>query len=205
MILSEKSATFRDHALTIARQPAVLERSFGGIPIISPASVSGGERRDRARRHAAGGAAGAAAGARRLYAAGRRGGGRRDARRGGRPRGARGDRASPSSRSGSRASARRWSRDAEDRVERHFVILCFAARWTGGEPVLNEELSEARWLRPDELAALPTTPGSPRSWRRRSTACGRRAKAAARRLDAPFFRPFEPRYCVPVAIGRTSI
>ncbi len=50
-------------------------------------------------------------------------------------------------------------RDAEDRVERHFVILCFAARWTGGEPVLNEELSEARWLRPDELAALPTTPG----------------------------------------------
>ena len=50
-------------------------------------------------------------------------------------------------------------RDAEDRVERHFVILCFAARWTEGEPVLNEELSEARWLRPDELAALPTTPG----------------------------------------------
>src|SRR5581483_1627356 len=50
-------------------------------------------------------------------------------------------------------------RDAENRVERHFVILCFAARWTGGEPVLNEELSEARWLRPDELSALPTTPG----------------------------------------------
>lgn len=50
-------------------------------------------------------------------------------------------------------------RDEEDRVERHFVILCFAARWLGGEPVLNEELSEARWLRPDDLAALPTTPG----------------------------------------------
>ena len=56
-------------------------------------------------------------------------------------------------------SARRSSRDADDRVERHFVILCFAARWIGGEPVLNEELSEARWLRPDELAGLPTTPG----------------------------------------------
>ena len=50
-------------------------------------------------------------------------------------------------------------RDAEDRVERHFVILCFAARWKGGEPVLNEELSEARWLDPAELASLQTTPG----------------------------------------------
>jgi 8-oxo-dGTP diphosphatase len=50
-------------------------------------------------------------------------------------------------------------RDAQDRVERHFVILCFAARWSAGEPVLNEELSEARWLDPAELASLPTTPG----------------------------------------------
>src|SRR5262249_35350502 len=51
------------------------------------------------------------------------------------------------------------ARDAADRVERHFVILCFAARWQAGEPVLNEELSEARWLAPRELADLPTTPG----------------------------------------------
>ena len=50
-------------------------------------------------------------------------------------------------------------RDAEARVERHFVILCFAARWRGGEPVLNEELSEARWIDPAELADLSTTPG----------------------------------------------
>ncbi len=50
-------------------------------------------------------------------------------------------------------------RDADDCVERHFVILCFAARWQAGEPVLNEELSEARWLDPSELAGLPTTPG----------------------------------------------
>ena len=51
------------------------------------------------------------------------------------------------------------ARDGEDRVERHFVILCFAARWMAGEPVLNEELSEARWVNPTELASLPTTPG----------------------------------------------
>jgi len=50
-------------------------------------------------------------------------------------------------------------RDAQDRVERHFVILCFAARWQAGEPVLNEELSEAHWIDPAELAGLETTPG----------------------------------------------
>ena len=49
--------------------------------------------------------------------------------------------------------------DAQARVERHFVILCFAARWRGGEAVLNEELSEARWIDPAELANLSTTPG----------------------------------------------
>ena len=51
------------------------------------------------------------------------------------------------------------ARDGEERVERHFVILPFAARWLAGEPDLNEELSEARWVRPAELASLPTTPG----------------------------------------------
>jgi 8-oxo-dGTP diphosphatase len=51
------------------------------------------------------------------------------------------------------------ARDAQDRVERHFVILCFAARWRAGEPVLNEELDEARWIDPAELAGLKTTPG----------------------------------------------
>ena len=50
-------------------------------------------------------------------------------------------------------------RDAQDRVERHFVILCFAARWLAGEPVLNEELDDARWLDPAELSSLRTTEG----------------------------------------------
>ncbi len=50
-------------------------------------------------------------------------------------------------------------RDAQGRVERHFVILCFAARWLAGEPVLNEELDDARWLAPPELAELKTTEG----------------------------------------------
>jgi 8-oxo-dGTP diphosphatase len=50
-------------------------------------------------------------------------------------------------------------RDAQGRVERHFVILCFAARWRSGEAVLNEELDDARWLEPAALAGLRTTEG----------------------------------------------
>ena len=50
-------------------------------------------------------------------------------------------------------------RDAQGGVERHFVILCFAARWLAGEPKLNEELDDARWLDPAELAGLRTTEG----------------------------------------------
>ena len=50
-------------------------------------------------------------------------------------------------------------RDRDNRVERHFVVLPFAARWIAGEPVLNDELSEWRWVDQQELATLPTTPG----------------------------------------------
>jgi 8-oxo-dGTP diphosphatase len=51
------------------------------------------------------------------------------------------------------------ARDAEGKVERHFVILPFAARWISGEVSLNEELAEAHWLLPDDLAGLTTTEG----------------------------------------------
>jgi ADP-ribose pyrophosphatase YjhB (NUDIX family) len=50
-------------------------------------------------------------------------------------------------------------RDAQGRVERHFIIMCFAARWLRGEAVLNEELDDARWLTPNELQGLHTTEG----------------------------------------------
>jgi 8-oxo-dGTP diphosphatase len=51
------------------------------------------------------------------------------------------------------------TRDADGRVARHFVILCFAARWLAGEGRPNDELAELRWLRPAELSALRTTEG----------------------------------------------
>jgi ADP-ribose pyrophosphatase YjhB (NUDIX family) len=50
-------------------------------------------------------------------------------------------------------------RDATQRVARHFVVLAFACRWLGGEPTLNEELSEARWIDPAALAQFETTEG----------------------------------------------
>ena len=50
-------------------------------------------------------------------------------------------------------------RDKDGRVERHFVVLCFASRWLGGEPALNDELSEAAWLTLQELGGLKTTEG----------------------------------------------
>jgi 8-oxo-dGTP diphosphatase len=51
------------------------------------------------------------------------------------------------------------ARDAAGRVERHFVILPFAARWIAGEVSLNEELDEAHWLAPNELGGFRTTEG----------------------------------------------
>src|SRR4051794_12825254 len=51
------------------------------------------------------------------------------------------------------------TRDDAGRVQSHFVILAFAARWVAGEPRLNEELAEARWIRPAALPGLSTTEG----------------------------------------------
>jgi 8-oxo-dGTP diphosphatase len=51
------------------------------------------------------------------------------------------------------------ARDGEGRVERHFVVLPFAARFISGEILLNEELAEAHWLDPAGLGGLKTTEG----------------------------------------------
>ena len=51
------------------------------------------------------------------------------------------------------------ARDAQGRVERHFVILAFAARWIEGEPVPLDEIAEVRWVRPADIATLATTEG----------------------------------------------
>lgn len=44
-------------------------------------------------------------------------------------------------------------------AEGHYLIMSFAARWTSGEPVLNDELDDFRWLAPDATDDLKLTAG----------------------------------------------
>lgn len=41
----------------------------------------------------------------------------------------------------------------------HYLIMSFAARWASGEPVLNDELDDFKWLKPDALGDLKVTGG----------------------------------------------
>ena len=41
----------------------------------------------------------------------------------------------------------------------HYLIMSFAARWTSGEVVLNDELDDHRWLAPAALGDLKITGG----------------------------------------------
>jgi 8-oxo-dGTP diphosphatase len=41
----------------------------------------------------------------------------------------------------------------------HYLIMSFAARWASGEPVLNDELDDFRWLKPDATGDLKLTGG----------------------------------------------
>ena len=43
----------------------------------------------------------------------------------------------------------------------HYLIMSFAARWRAGEPVLNDELDDFKWLAPDALGDLKVTVGQP--------------------------------------------
>lgn len=43
----------------------------------------------------------------------------------------------------------------------HYVIMSFAARWRSGEPVLNDEHDDFRWLAPESLGDLRVTDGLP--------------------------------------------
>lgn len=49
--------------------------------------------------------------------------------------------------------------DGEGRVERHFVVLAFAALSASGEPVLDAELDAFGWHDPAALESLSTTDG----------------------------------------------
>jgi 8-oxo-dGTP diphosphatase len=50
-------------------------------------------------------------------------------------------------------------RGAGGKVERHFVILAFAARWRAGEATAVSELAAIEWIEPEALARFETTEG----------------------------------------------
>ena len=41
----------------------------------------------------------------------------------------------------------------------HYLIMSFAARWTAGEPALNDEHDDFKWIDPDRLGDLSVTGG----------------------------------------------
>ena len=43
----------------------------------------------------------------------------------------------------------------------HYLIMSFAARWASGEPVLNDEHDDFKWLAPESLGDLRVTDGLP--------------------------------------------
>ena len=47
----------------------------------------------------------------------------------------------------------------DGRIERHFVIMCFASRLVSGTAQANDEVAEILWLKPSELDRLHTTEG----------------------------------------------
>lgn len=49
--------------------------------------------------------------------------------------------------------------DANDRVLRHYVIMCFAARWSRGDGQISAEAPALAWVSPQQAAMLPATPG----------------------------------------------
>jgi 8-oxo-dGTP diphosphatase len=46
-----------------------------------------------------------------------------------------------------------------DRVQAHFVIASFVARWTSGEARLSDEVDALDWIDPAAALPSPTTPG----------------------------------------------
>ncbi len=51
------------------------------------------------------------------------------------------------------------ARDGAGRVERHYVVLSFVARWLAGEGATGPEAAEALWRAPGDYEGLSLTPG----------------------------------------------
>ena len=54
----------------------------------------------------------------------------------------------------------RVTRDAEDRVQYHYVIVDYLARLANGEPKPSSEALEVRWIAPEEFSQYEMTRGT---------------------------------------------
>ena len=51
-------------------------------------------------------------------------------------------------------------RGEDGEIAFHYLISCFLCRWEAGDPVASVDVSDARWVHPDEFASLTMTPGT---------------------------------------------
>jgi len=49
-------------------------------------------------------------------------------------------------------------RDPDGRIKYHYIIIDFLAEYLGGEPQAADDVSDARWVSPEEAAALNLSP-----------------------------------------------
>jgi len=49
-------------------------------------------------------------------------------------------------------------RDKEGKIKYHYVIIDFMADYLGGEPKASDDVSDARWVSPDEAVVLDLSP-----------------------------------------------
>lgn len=51
-------------------------------------------------------------------------------------------------------------RDSDDRIQYHYVLIDYLARWASGEPAPSSDVLEARWVAPDDLSRYQMTRGT---------------------------------------------
>ncbi len=54
----------------------------------------------------------------------------------------------------------RITQDGEGRVQYHYVVIDFLARWESGEVVSASDCLEARWVQPEDLSQYQMTSGT---------------------------------------------
>ncbi len=54
----------------------------------------------------------------------------------------------------------RMVRDAEGRIQYHYIIVDYLARWVGGDLAPSSEVLEARWVAPEEFPQYQMTTGT---------------------------------------------